>query len=920
MSTSARLLALVALTALGSGASANPVVNPPVVPSPPAYVWQDGRSDWQAPARTARWRLAEPSLPCPDLVVAGCEVGEFGARADGVTDDTAAFQSALLFMAENGGGTVWVPAGRYAIRGTLTVPVNVTLRGDWAPPAGEPRGSILLAYAGRGSAAGKPFLTVYPNAGVRGLTIYYPEQDAEAPVPYPWTIHRPDLNGFKPCMTVEDVTVLNAWCGIQIGTPVTGNTNWLVRNVFITAIASGIETDMTNDTGRLYNVTVSPRFWRESRVLGAPSRPDAPALQAMRLSGVGITLRRHDFTHHGPFTIDGYAIGLKGEASRTDRHEGDFATYGTSHFQGHFYGVEIRDCTVAAHLSGLHPASVAFTDSVLIGHEVGVRVEATPDAAVLFNRCTVGGATAIDNRGLWALSALACDLRGPVRQGAGALALVGGSLQVQAGVPAVWLEAERTGVTLQGVEGLEHAQVQGPGAQSPFAFDAAALPPASPARARLEVTPPCPLKPAGRRLAVFDEMGAEGERDISAALQSRLDALAAQGGGIVFLPPGIYRLEHPVRVPAGVELRGANEGPHHMAKSATLVQVFWGKGTPEAAAALSLEAGAGLRGIGFVYPEKDYRELADFAWLIRGLGKGVYVVNVAVGGVDRLLDLASACCDDHYVDHLFANPLRVGVAVGAGSTGGKVLNCQFITHAWSLIHVVWSDAAIRRLHAPDPDRVPKMEWQDEPQGKAHADILRANLRAFVLEAVSDQTLFFNFIYGTLSALDAGFSGRGPEGAVFHHGSDVCINGARIRATGPRGLELVNYMVYANHWENATGLSVEGPDVRLSVRSPQWAGPMSRALHLNGGTVSIEQPLFSISGRHGPWVDQGRLDLQAPVFFYYETNPRLLVGPSALGSGLGALSAAPLLTQTHPDRQPAEDRFPWRGNTVAPKLP
>jgi polygalacturonase len=43
----------------------------------------------------------------------------FGARGDGSTDDTAAFQRALDAVHTAGGGTVYAPPGRYLFRGTL---------------------------------------------------------------------------------------------------------------------------------------------------------------------------------------------------------------------------------------------------------------------------------------------------------------------------------------------------------------------------------------------------------------------------------------------------------------------------------------------------------------------------------------------------------------------------------------------------------------------------------------------------------------------------------------------------------------------------------------------------------------------------------------------------------------------------------
>ena len=54
-------------------------------------------------------------------------VRDFGAKADGLTKDTAAFQKALEACATNGGGTVTVPPGNYVI-GSIVIGANTTLQ------------------------------------------------------------------------------------------------------------------------------------------------------------------------------------------------------------------------------------------------------------------------------------------------------------------------------------------------------------------------------------------------------------------------------------------------------------------------------------------------------------------------------------------------------------------------------------------------------------------------------------------------------------------------------------------------------------------------------------------------------------------------------------------------------------------------
>jgi len=137
----------------------------------------------------------------PVLIPEVKSVVSFGARGDGSTDDTAAFQRALDSVHKAGGGTVYAPPGRYLFRGTLDVPEGVSLCGSYLcmpshtgirdkgqTKPGEDD-TALFVTSGRGEEDGKPFLTLNSNSSVNGLCIFYPEQDAGSiPAAYPWTI------------------------------------------------------------------------------------------------------------------------------------------------------------------------------------------------------------------------------------------------------------------------------------------------------------------------------------------------------------------------------------------------------------------------------------------------------------------------------------------------------------------------------------------------------------------------------------------------------------------------------------------------------------------------------------------------------------------------------------------------------------
>jgi len=162
-------------------------------------------------AEKLNWRIIPLDESTPDVIVAGCDVRECGAKGDGKTDDTAAFQAALDKLAGAGGGTVFVPSGKYAIRGNLVIPFNVTLRGQWSEPTGKLTGSVLMAYAGRGDADGAPFITLRVSAAVKDMAIWYPDQDPANIVPYPFCLMQ-ERTG--PTM-IERVTLVNAYQGIS---------------------------------------------------------------------------------------------------------------------------------------------------------------------------------------------------------------------------------------------------------------------------------------------------------------------------------------------------------------------------------------------------------------------------------------------------------------------------------------------------------------------------------------------------------------------------------------------------------------------------------------------------------------------------------------------------------------------------------
>jgi len=192
-------------------------------------------------------------------------VMDFAAKGDAATDDTAAFQKALD-AATAKGGIVFVPAGTYVIAGVLTIPQGVTLQGVWEAPhhADIGKGTVLYATGNKGNEDGPPLISLNQSSAIRGITIFYPEQDINAVAAYPWCIQGQGMHG-----SVVNVTLVNPYKGIDFGTH--PNELHYISNVFGQPLRVGIFVDKTTDIGRIENVHFNPHSWARAAFPNAPN-------------------------------------------------------------------------------------------------------------------------------------------------------------------------------------------------------------------------------------------------------------------------------------------------------------------------------------------------------------------------------------------------------------------------------------------------------------------------------------------------------------------------------------------------------------------------------------------------------------------------------------------------------------------------
>lgn len=240
---------------------------------------------------------AEPESPKPGAVPRALNVQDFGAVGDGKKDNTEAFAAAMKAAAETGNGAVFVPRGRYLIKGNLDVPEGVMLEGVFCAPSARSQrsGSVLLAVAGAGDAKGQPFITLHTSCTLRGLAIFYPEQKmTNPPVSYPWTIRGQGDN-----ISLIDLLLVNPYQAVDFRTQAAGR--HFIRGLYGQPLYRGLFIDQCYDVGRVQDV----HFW------SFWGGWDGELYEFMRKEAVAFVLGRTDWEFMSGCFCIGYHIGYQ---------------------------------------------------------------------------------------------------------------------------------------------------------------------------------------------------------------------------------------------------------------------------------------------------------------------------------------------------------------------------------------------------------------------------------------------------------------------------------------------------------------------------------------------------------------------------------------------------------------------------------
>lgn len=783
------------------------------------------------PSMAQKWQLIQPSFPVTDNIVAAYSVADFGANGDGMTDVTAIFQARLNALGIAGGGVLFVPKGKYVIKGNLNIPKGITLRGELRKPVkGQAiEGTILMAYAGKGNKNSSAFITMEPAAAVMDLAIWYPEQNPEAIAIYPPTLRfgKTGYFGNEYC-NAKNIALVNSYIGIEYN-KTNGGAGPVVNGVYGTPLSVGIELDNIVDVGRIEWVDFSPSWWSGSGFPNAPA-PKSSFEDWIYNNGTGIVMRRNDWSYTCYVNIEGYNKGYYAAPSVSSPGAAP---------NGHHYQMTFTKCKTGIYFEVVNSIGILFARINMVDCETGVYVGPGTSGAIELHTCNLGGTT----------NAIVTDKTSTTKILMQQSIIPSGKVAVSGGIlsasdcdfnnasPQIILGANGRGV----ITGNRFKETVSITDNSIFTSIIDHTP------VVLEKLPDFPVmisethQPA--RMAMYLATAApfyarnDGTTDNTSAIQAALDKAAADGGGIVFLPPGKYKVLGNLDIPTGVELKGSSDVSAVPMGPGSILEVYASRNLPNDRSFLKLAPKSGIRGIVFDYPEQvstDLPGIADYPYTIQGTGNDIYLINIGLRASQKGVDLFSFPCNNHYLDWVAGHVFDNAVKVGGGSQNGKISNLMFNV----IVYACGSESKFG-------------SWPNSPaEGNQSAyNYAYEYLQFLILGNCQNEILYNDFHYGSSQGtILTNEDGVGPTGkslglGVDGSGRSLCIEGA-----GSAGFDFINSQIVSlgtgttNYLETAAGFNS-----RVTLFNSDYWGSPKYGISLNGGTVNLQQAFFANPG-------------------------------------------------------------------------
>ena len=540
-------------------------------------------------------------------------------------DMTSKIKSALKKCSNNGGGTVWLEKGIYNVSSPISIPSGCTLMGDWQDPDNYQGtleyGTIIVVdvktfQSDNSDISNTGLFKITASSGVEGLTIYYKNQNDTNPTKQPWSFYY----GKGMLKSIKNVTLINSYYGIGRGTNESGAHEMLmIENVKGTILQKGVVIHNSSDVGTITGLTLKPDYLINANftALGDKTRTINKSTFVSKLkerSGTGLLLTDAEQSQFVNITISGFKFGVhipNNNLIKT-RYMGS----------GSFYNLNVSDCT-----RGIMVDSGVYENKTLIDHRWGY---------VISNSSIAGSEYAILNA-----SSKVGNNRGTIKL---------------------------NDVTIKGQIGGDAPVIYNTGSSY------------TEAKKKIDLTGT--INNSGRfsNLNLYRKLKNNGNnfKTISAGssvttINNALSSVSSSGGGVVYLEPGVYKINQSIIIPANVELRGSSASSSRIFNVGTVLNVV------SNVKAIKINGNnSGIYGINIIY-ENNVTKLSKgssydkYSYSINiENSSNVYVKNVTIVAASHGIYLNN--CKNYTLANIVTGVMDNAIKI-ENSDNGVIMNC-----------------------------------------------------------------------------------------------------------------------------------------------------------------------------------------------------------------------------------------------------
>lgn len=762
-------------------------------------------------------------------------VEDFAAPVNTANDSSSAIQQALNAAKKAGGGVVYIPEGVYTCMSAIDIPKGVTLRGEWqSPDDATPASSGTILSVQTDASDSSPFIGLHCGSGLHGVTILYPSTAQGNMTSYSPTIAEV-ADGGSDSYTVLNTTVLGGSVGYD------GATSWselhYLKNVYLSSMNTGIKINDVTDIGRLEGVHISPEYLIHNAYAPVSASAATAIRDYARANGTGLYIQRSDWQYVYELEINGYNRGIfLDKYNDPNRQAGDPTWRGSN---GQMFGLTIGNCNTAIDVTYVNYIGYALTDLNI--HDCSVGIFFSNDYISHFEIANLS-MTGVVNEPIKMVSQSRVD---QYSFRSAKLTVTNSNFACSTGGNYVVNLASGDGnISLQQctfTQPSKHVNVASTsGTVSVLGCTFPGRPDISRTTGRQNFVKvdPTPLNlpvstythtyrrsiPTATSMYVYNvaDYGAVSNTDSTAAFEAALSA-ARRTGGIVYVPKGEFTISRPLTVPSGVELRGIYGVPTHPQTRGSVLRTDYGRNDESAQAFISLEAGSGINGINFYYPNQSHVDFVPYAWTVRSLGRNCWAINSVFINSYNALDFNTYESDGHYISYVSGSPLRRGIYVGNNSSNGWVENVQFNPHYWKRSYLSASTEDLAAVNQKVSD----------------------SLAAIIFGDNASEHVLGTFAFGAKDLLVFNSTrGNGTNGVIIGHGSDGCRNAIvvnQIDRVAMINSQIVSMNATADMHHIVMGANVTGTLALFNTAA--WGQPKTAAIQQSGGNLIVSQLFY-----------------------------------------------------------------------------